>query len=84
MSGVSGQVSVTQRRDAREAIYEPPDRSLWPLALVRDEGGGEQRLLVALRIGPHLSSWLPHFLVVGDHRFLPYPPANLDADHPDL
>src|SRR5215469_6473004 len=34
MSGVSGRVSVPQRRDAREAIYEPPDRSLWPLALV--------------------------------------------------
>ena len=33
---------MPQRRDAREAIYEPPDRSLWPLALVRDEGGGEQ------------------------------------------
>jgi hypothetical protein len=48
MSGVSGRVSMPQRRDAREAIYEPPDRSLWPLALVRDEGGGEQRLLVAL------------------------------------
>jgi hypothetical protein len=29
MSGVSGRVSVPQRRDAREAIYEPPDRSLW-------------------------------------------------------
>ena len=29
MSGVSGWVSVPQRRDAREAIYEPPDRSLW-------------------------------------------------------
>ena len=26
MSGVSGRVSVPQRRDAREAIYEPPDR----------------------------------------------------------
>ena len=33
---------MPQRRDAREAIYEPPDRSLWPLALVRDGGGGEQ------------------------------------------
>ncbi len=29
MSGVSEQVSLPQRRDAREAIYEPPDRSLW-------------------------------------------------------
>ncbi|HEX4207602.1 MAG TPA: hypothetical protein VHZ51_26055 [Ktedonobacteraceae bacterium] len=28
MSGVSGRVGVQQRRDAREAIYEPPDRSL--------------------------------------------------------
>jgi hypothetical protein len=34
MSGVSGRVSVPQRRDAQEANYEPPDRSLWPLALV--------------------------------------------------
>ncbi len=33
MSCVSGRVSVPQRRDAREAIYEPPDRSLWPLGL---------------------------------------------------
>src|SRR5689334_20273968 len=29
MSGVSGRVSLSQRQDAREAIYEPPDRSLW-------------------------------------------------------
>jgi hypothetical protein len=70
MSGVSGRVSVPQRRDAREAIYEPPDRSLWPLALVRDEGG-EQRLLVALRVGPLLLGWLPRSLVDGDHRFIP-------------
>jgi pimeloyl-ACP methyl ester carboxylesterase len=41
MSGVSGRVSVPQRRDARVAIDERPDRSLWTLALVRDEGGGE-------------------------------------------
>jgi hypothetical protein len=76
MSGVSGRVSVPQRRDAREAIYEPPDRSLWPLALVRDEGGGEQRLLVALRVGPlmpgwFMPGWLPRSLVDGGHRFIP-------------
>jgi hypothetical protein len=62
---------MPQRRDAREAIYEPPDRSLWPLALVRDEGGGEQRLLVALRVGPLLPGWLPRSLVDGGHRFIP-------------
>ncbi len=29
MSGVSGWVSVPQRRDARAAIYEQSDRTLW-------------------------------------------------------
>jgi hypothetical protein len=47
----------------------------------RDEhggGGGEQRLLVALRVGPLLPGWLPRSLVDGGHRFIPSPKQELD------
>jgi hypothetical protein len=67
MCGVSGRVSVPQRRDSREATYEPPDRSLWPLALVRDEGGGTSNIecwqqlhgAVSLRISRPVLPWPP-------------------------
>ncbi|HZU69580.1 MAG TPA: hypothetical protein VFA09_20070 [Ktedonobacteraceae bacterium] len=50
------------------------DVTHWRLDTGRDEhssGCGEQRLLVALRVGPNLAGWLPCSLVVGGHRFLP-------------
>jgi hypothetical protein len=55
------------------------DVTHWSLDTGPDEhggSGGEQRLLVALRVGPYLSGWfLPGWwlrcLVDGSHRFIP-------------
>ncbi|MDQ2902866.1 MAG: hypothetical protein ABI456_11695 [Ktedonobacteraceae bacterium] len=50
------------------------DVTHWCLDTGRDEhgsGGGEQRLLVALRVGTLLPGWLPRSLVDGGHRFIP-------------
>jgi hypothetical protein len=49
------------------------DVTYWRLDPGRDEhsgGGFEQRLLVALRVGPCLSGWLPRSLVDSGHRFI--------------
>ena len=68
------------------AVHRPhPDASRgrdvthWRLDTGRDEhsrGGREQRLLVALRVGPllpgwFLLGWLPRSFVDGGHRFIP-------------
>jgi hypothetical protein len=70
---------IRSRREV--AVNRPhPDTSRrrdithWCLDTGLDEhggGGGEQALLVALRVGPSLSGCLPRPLVDGSHRFIP-------------
>ena len=78
LMAVHGHHEIRSRREV--AVYRPHsdasrrgDVTHRRLDTGRDEhggGGGEQRLLVALRVGPHLSGWVPRSLVDGGHRFI--------------
>jgi hypothetical protein len=71
LMAIHGNNKIRSRREV--AVNRPhPDASSsrdvthWRLDTGRDEhggGGGEQRLLVALRVGPLLPGWLPRSLV---------------------
>ena len=86
LMAVHGNNEIRSRREV--AVNRPhPDASRsrdvthWRLDTGRDEhggGGGEQRLLVALRVGPLLPGWLPRSLVDGGHRFIPSLTQELD------
>jgi len=86
LMAVHGNNEIRSRREV--AVNRPhPDASRrrdvahWRLNTGRDEnggGGGEQRLLVALRVGPLLPGWLPRSLIDGGHRFIPSLKQDLD------
>jgi hypothetical protein len=77
LMAVYGNNEIRWRREV--AVNRPhPDASRsrdvthWRIDTGRNEhgGGGEQRLLVALRVSPLLPGWLPRSLIDGGHRFI--------------